>query len=67
MEEIINKFKTIQNHAGKQQPKEESNDKFDKYLHSLGNRMFVLKTSNKFALSRSFMELLEYSPEEYSI
>ena len=26
MEEIINKFKTMQNHAGKQQPKEESND-----------------------------------------
>jgi hypothetical protein len=58
MEEIISKFKTIKNHAGKQHVKEENNEKFDKYLHSLGNRMFVLKTSNKFALSRSFMELL---------
>jgi hypothetical protein len=66
MEETIARFNELKKHAGKEM-KLENNDKFDKYIESLGNKMFVVRTSSKFILSKSFIELLEYNPEEYCI
>jgi len=35
--------------------KEDNNDVFEKYLDSLGNKMFVVKNSNKMVISKSFL------------
>jgi hypothetical protein len=44
--------------------REESHDFFERYIQSLGNRMYVCRISNnKMLLSRSLLLQLELNPE----
>jgi len=54
MEQLYCRMMELKNHMGKA-VKEDNNDVFEKYLDSLGNKMFVVKNSNKMVISKSFL------------
>lgn len=63
MKLVADKIKSLDGINTKSE-REESHDFLEKYIHSLGNRMYVCRISNnKMLLSRSLLEQLELNPE----
>lgn len=66
MEQASQKLKELEHYQSKNN-RELSIDQVEAYVDSLGSKMYCCKTENKVFLSKSFLELLEYNPEDLAI